>query len=102
MRPGKYPDPHLRIAKASLARIRAGPGIYVPDDGLPGERDVRLASIPFLPTDRLARRAAVLRRTLFTPDGMHAWDDKRRRLVYAGMTLKAIDHELALRASDIP
>jgi len=102
MRPGKYPDPHIRIAKGMLGRIRAGPGIYAPDDHIAGNRPVRLTSVAFLPTAHLARSASALRHLLHTPEGMHAWDGKRRHLVYAGMTLRVIDNELALRESDVP
>jgi len=90
-------DPHISLALDLLTSSEPGPGMMMKDCGISGEVSIRLRSVKHVPTARLERRVQVLNQILFTQEGLHAFDGPRRQLIYYGMTLRVINHELNLR-----
>jgi len=89
------PNSAIARSKALLARTSPGRGAGLRgDDGSP---NLPLRSIPNVSTQRLRRHEREMAQMLETREGMHKFDNTRRALVEAGMKLKAVRHELAMR-----
>lgn len=92
-------DPVIVASRNFLARTEPGKGDEHPDDGVSGDVKVRIRSIPHVTTARLLRRRDVLCHTVFTVEGLHAFDDPRRALIHLGVHIQCINHELQLRGT---
>lgn len=90
-------DPVIEAAFIDMQRVSPGNGMHAKDDGIPGERHLRIRSIQHVSTERLWRRAEYLYHLLYTPEGLSLFDAPRRKLVQLGATLLAIRSELARR-----
>ena len=90
-------DAILNQWSESRQRTTPGPGAGLKDDGHPGDKSIRIRSIPNVATARLKRRAEHINKTINTPEGLHKFDEPRRSLIHLGVNLLAIKHELRLR-----
>lgn len=90
-------DPVIVQSRQSQQRTAPGNGATLPDCGTPGDKHIKIRSIPNVPTARLLRRAEYLHHQLANPEALHAFDMPRRTLIHYGVNLQAIRHELSLR-----
>lgn len=91
------PWSEIEVYEKVMSRTEPGPGASVTDKGNPSSALPKFKSIPNVSNARLLTARLTLHDLLHTPEGLHSHEDTRRSLINAGLRLKAIQHELALR-----
>ena len=80
-----------------MARTSPGQGASLKDDGVSGDKSIKIKSIPNVSTARLERRLKWLNDHTRGTDALRDFDQSKRSLVHYGVNRLAIQHELRLR-----